>query len=207
MIKITTLGERLKLLRTEKNLSQEALADLLNITRSSLSSYELDRSEPPDTIKKDMADFFCVTLDYLCGYSNVRASLFCVKLNKENYIQVPIVEKIVGEKKIIKEHTYVHESKFKNGQFFYIDSPNDFSLARIKKGDLLYIREQAFIQGEALVLISLENKLLVTKLSNIKSDYVIFNPDSDYNFSYVQKDKIKIIGIIVEVTFPIKIEQ
>lgn len=64
--------DTLKKLRDESNLTQSELANKLNITRSSLSLYELGKRTPDfDTLSK-IADFFNVSADYLLGRTNVR---------------------------------------------------------------------------------------------------------------------------------------
>lgn len=61
------LGQRLKYLRMQKNMTQERLAEVIGISRSALSMYELDEREPDiETIIK-FADFFQVSTDYLLG--------------------------------------------------------------------------------------------------------------------------------------------
>lgn len=61
-------GDRLKELRKEKQLSQEQLSKILNISRRVLGYYETNERFPKDenTLKK-IADFFDVTIDYLLG--------------------------------------------------------------------------------------------------------------------------------------------
>jgi transcriptional regulator with XRE-family HTH domain len=60
-------GDRLKRLREDKKLSQQQLADRLNINRSTYARYELAQTQPDyDTLKK-IADFFQVSIDYLLG--------------------------------------------------------------------------------------------------------------------------------------------
>jgi transcriptional regulator with XRE-family HTH domain len=61
------LGERLKQLREQKNLTQQELADALNISRGTYAHYEINRREPDDATKLRIADFFAVTVDYLLG--------------------------------------------------------------------------------------------------------------------------------------------
>jgi transcriptional regulator with XRE-family HTH domain len=56
--------QNIKLLRTKKGISQQDLADNLNITRSKLNSYERG-VQPPFHIQIDIADYFNVTLDGL----------------------------------------------------------------------------------------------------------------------------------------------
>jgi transcriptional regulator with XRE-family HTH domain len=64
--------ERLKELREAKNLSQEELADKLNIPRSSVSHYERPQKDneirlPRRERLEKIADFFGVSVDYLLG--------------------------------------------------------------------------------------------------------------------------------------------
>ncbi|MCC5467662.1 helix-turn-helix domain-containing protein [Pelosinus baikalensis] len=61
------LGERLKQLREQKKLTQQELADALNISRGTYAHYEINRREPDDSTKLKIADFFDVTTDYLLG--------------------------------------------------------------------------------------------------------------------------------------------
>ena len=61
------LGERLATLRKNKGLTQEELAPILNITRSALSLYELNKRDPDTNTLKRIADYFNVTTDYLLG--------------------------------------------------------------------------------------------------------------------------------------------
>lgn len=60
-----TFGERLYELRKEKNISQEELADLLDVSRQSISKWENDKAYPEMTRLLFMSDFFAVSLDYL----------------------------------------------------------------------------------------------------------------------------------------------
>lgn len=65
-------SERLKALREQKHLSQEDLADKLNIPRSSIAHYENPTSIDEERIPRkgrltQMANFFGVSVDYLLG--------------------------------------------------------------------------------------------------------------------------------------------
>lgn len=64
------IGERLLELRKDANLTQDDLAAILNINKHSISSYERDKSEPPDEIKIAIAKYFSVSVDYLLGVTD-----------------------------------------------------------------------------------------------------------------------------------------
>jgi transcriptional regulator with XRE-family HTH domain len=62
-----TFGERLRYLRAEKNLGQVRLAKELNVGKSIISLWELNSCEPTLSNLIAIANFFCVTIDYLAG--------------------------------------------------------------------------------------------------------------------------------------------
>lgn len=60
-----TFGERLYELRNKNNLSQEELAEILDVSRQSISKWENDKAYPEMTRLLFMSDYFDVSLDYL----------------------------------------------------------------------------------------------------------------------------------------------
>lgn len=66
------LGKRLLALRTEAGLTQDELGDKVGVTGKSINVYETGRSAPSFHVLNRLADFFNVTLDYLCGRSESR---------------------------------------------------------------------------------------------------------------------------------------
>lgn len=61
------IGEILKNLRREKNLTQEQISKLLNIKQNTYSQYENDVNQPDIAMLIKIADVFKVSLDYLTG--------------------------------------------------------------------------------------------------------------------------------------------
>ena len=61
------LGQRLKELRMEKNMTQQQVAKALNLHSVTYLHYEKDQREPPLAILAQMARFFEVSTDYLLG--------------------------------------------------------------------------------------------------------------------------------------------
>ena len=64
------IGKRLRDLREDADLTQSELAKILNINKHSISSYERDKSEPPDDIKIKIVEYFNISSDYLLGITN-----------------------------------------------------------------------------------------------------------------------------------------
>lgn len=64
-------GQILKELRLGKNLSQEALGKILNVSRSSIARYENGLGLPPSDIVESLCNYFKVDKDYLFPKENV----------------------------------------------------------------------------------------------------------------------------------------
>jgi len=62
-----TFGERLKALRLERGLGQIALAKELNVGKSVISLWELNKCEPSLGNLTAISSFFGVSKDYLAG--------------------------------------------------------------------------------------------------------------------------------------------
>lgn len=69
---MATFEERLLALRTEKHVSQQALADYLGVSRWSVSNYEAGKNKPDYRGLMLLADYFEVSLDYLTGRKDER---------------------------------------------------------------------------------------------------------------------------------------
>lgn len=64
-------ARRLVQLRKSKGLTQTQLAEKLGTSRSNIANYEAGVSvEPRDNMKRAIADYFGVTIDYLLGHSD-----------------------------------------------------------------------------------------------------------------------------------------
>lgn len=61
------LGERLKMLRTEKNIGQNLLAKELELSNASISYWETGKQEPTAQAIFKLAKYFNVSADYLLG--------------------------------------------------------------------------------------------------------------------------------------------
>lgn len=66
------IGARIKELRREKQLTQEALGKSVGVSTSMIGMYETDARQPSYEVLKKMADFFGVSTDYLLGVSDIR---------------------------------------------------------------------------------------------------------------------------------------
>ncbi len=63
---------RIKRLRREGRLTQQAVADYLHISQQTYSDYEQGKVRMQASILVKLAAFYGVTTDYICGLTDVR---------------------------------------------------------------------------------------------------------------------------------------
>ena len=64
---MVSFKDRLKELRLERNLSQQKLGELMNMSKMAISHWESGHSEPSITQLICLSDLFEVSVDYLIG--------------------------------------------------------------------------------------------------------------------------------------------
>ena len=70
------VGERLRLLRKKRKISQEALADAIGVRKSTVSQYETNINDPSDPVKIGIAKYFNVSIDYLMGLTDIETTFY-----------------------------------------------------------------------------------------------------------------------------------
>ena len=87
------LGEKLKEARENANLSQQDVADKLNVSRQTVSKYELNINEPDLETLKELSYLYQVDINYLLGMDTKTYSFFAKNtINKIfTYINIIIV--------------------------------------------------------------------------------------------------------------------
>lgn len=68
------LGEIIKKLREDKEISQRKLADMLGVSPSTIGMYEQGRRSPDNEMLLKLAKIFDVSIDYLLGTTNIKTS-------------------------------------------------------------------------------------------------------------------------------------
>jgi len=93
------MGDRLRMLRKAKGITQKELADILNIEKSNISLYESGKSDPPDNIKAAIARYFNISLDYMLGVIDERLEYY----DEKTFLKLPrnISD---GERQFINEY-------------------------------------------------------------------------------------------------------
>lgn len=84
------LNQRIRELRLAKNISQVKLAELLGVTKQSVSNWENDNIQPSVDIVIKLAAIFDVSTDYLLGLENSR-SIDVSELSSEEIAHIQLI--------------------------------------------------------------------------------------------------------------------
>lgn len=63
-------GERLRVLRTSRNLTLHQVGEVISFTKSAVGNLEHGRKKPSVDVIVDLANFFEVSTDYLLGLTD-----------------------------------------------------------------------------------------------------------------------------------------
>ena len=81
-----TLGQKLKEIRKKIGLSQEQLAEIMNVSRQAITKWENDRGVPDISNLQELSKVFGITIDYLLDEKNELPLLSIrKKIDKEKY--------------------------------------------------------------------------------------------------------------------------
>jgi len=75
MDEIKEIGERLRMLRTEREESLEDVAKITNISKSLLSRYERGLIDPTLRPLRKLSQYYSVSLDWLFGFAESRTPI------------------------------------------------------------------------------------------------------------------------------------
>lgn len=103
------IGKKIKILRKTRGLTQQQLADKLNVKRATISNYEIGRRSPHIKELESIAEALGVGLDYFgFGGSEVYDLVARAKLLFEND-SITAEEKVKAYKEIMKLYLDIEE--------------------------------------------------------------------------------------------------
>ena len=160
-----TLGQKLKEIRKRFGMSQEQLAEILNVSRQAITKWENDGGLPDVSNLQEIAKTFGITVDYLLDDENQLPALSLRKeLDKEKY-----KNKISMYQEVLKE--YFPEpyeifvlSRFKKQNFFelLIDTFIAPEIGPVDTADALSDMSPYYLvkKGEYKLLVNIKNYVL-----------------------------------------------
>lgn len=190
-----TLGQKLKEIRKRFGLTQEELAEIMNVSRQAITKWENNGGLPDVTNLQELSKVFGITIDYLLNDENHLPVLTMKKeLDKSKY-----KNKLSSYNEILKEYypspweiyTLSRSKRFKLTDFL-IDTLVDPVTSPVDTADMLSDLSPYYLikKGNLRLLVNIKNWILtVVELpTNINDKKFIYENNK---FTNVGKIKIK----------------
>jgi repressor LexA len=189
MVKKMTIGEKIKKLRLDNNMTLEELGGKVGVSKQSLFKYEngIVTNIPLDRIEK-LGKVLGVDPSELVGWSNVKEVKLDIHPRK-----IPILGKIAAGTPILaveNHEDYFDTSEFINADFALQIQGDSMIGSRIYDGDIVFLKKQSFIDngqigaflidGEAtLKIFNKQNNTVMLLSSNPNYSPIILNPEKE----------------------------
>lgn len=197
------LKNRLKILRESKKLTQQELADKLNLSRVRYNNYETGKRNPDYEVLQLIADFYDVSIDYLLGKT---------ESTPKKGIKIPVLGKVAAGIPIEAIENYdsdeweeIPVSLAKCGEYFALKIKGESMEPKFSNGDVVIVKKQDDVEsGEIGVVIVNGCDATVKKIvkqSNgimlVASNNEVY-PPKFFDRESIENLPVKIIGKVVE---------
>ena len=193
-------SQELKRLRKASKLTQQQLADKLDLSKSAISMYENGNREPDFETEELIADFFNVDINTLRGVENPNTHKG-VMIPVLGYVRAGIPIEAVQE---ILDYEEISESAAASGEHFALRITGDSMEPKFSDGDVVIVRKQTQVDnGQIAVVLVNGNDATVKKFYRTDNGIklVSTNPTYDPFFftpSEVNSLPVQVIGRVVE---------
>lgn len=178
-----TISERIKLLRKQKKITQEELAKIINVERSSIAKYETGTTPSMEILIK-IANYFNVTIDYLSGNTSAPSldistipGVFIPKTKK-----LPIIGRVACGEPIFAEESfdgYIDIEEGINADFCLRAKGDSMIGARIMDGDIVIVKKQDMVNnGEIAVVLIDDEATLKRAYFYPEKNKLVLNPEN-----------------------------
>ncbi|HEY0828340.1 MAG TPA: helix-turn-helix domain-containing protein [Bacilli bacterium] len=151
-------GDKLKVLRENRGISQQELGDRFHLSQSIIGYYETNKREPSINTLMNFANFFDVSVDYLIGYNEeskgqVKLKIPAFKkredLNSHIFIDLDEIKCISNGKKFVtlsvgKKEIYYSVNSFET----YINLLNDYDFIQVSSSVLVNKKHIASVDNK-----------------------------------------------------------
>ena len=211
--------ERLKSLRTGRDLSQSEFAKMIKVSKSSVNMYERGEREPSLATLEHIADYFNVDMDYLLGKSDIvnKSQLSPSGNAPSNIIPFPEMRKVpligaiaCGAPILAEEHIeeYVDIPKHITADFALQCKGDSMINARIFDGDLVYIRQQEQVENGEIAAVLVEDGEATLKRVRLFADHISLEPENPLYKPLVywgeEMNTVRIIGKAIAFTSAVR---
>lgn len=180
----STLGQRLRRLMEERNLTYEQLGEMLDMTPQSLNRYVLEQREPKASAVTKMALALGVDPLWLQGYNVPRRRMEPLEgmIPVKREYAIPILGVIRAGEPILATESiegYASADVADPEEYFYLRVTGDSMInAGIREGDLVLLRQQNTAENGQIVACLVDGEDATLKRFRAQKGMVILQPEN-----------------------------
>lgn len=210
---MATYSERIRELRILHEMSQQDLADRLDVNKVTISQYERGVRKPDLNVLTALCDIFNVSSDYLLGKDDMTIRIVgkegLEKLVSARTKRIPVLGRVAAGVPIdaiedVLDWEEIPEAMASTGEFFGLRIKGDSMQPRIAEGDVVIVRSQPDAESGDVVIVQVNGdtatcKRLMKHETGIS--LISFNPMYEpINFTNeeIERLPVTIIGKVVE---------
>lgn len=196
---------RTRELRKKKGISQAELGDYLGVTRSTICQYEQEKRQPDNETLIKIADYFCVSVDYLLGRSEIKKapSKFDVAQIDDKY-SIPLLGRISASIPLESQENlegYICVGYTPPREYFALRVKDQSMInAGIKDKSILIVHKQAYAENGDVVVALINGESTVKRFKTYGDSLFLMPENLTFEPIPVTKsDNFLILGRVVEV--------
>lgn len=194
--------DELKKLRLQRGWTQEKLAEIMNVGKSTISMYENGNRTPDFETLEEIADIFNVDLNRFSTSNNTQQMASTgIMIPVLGYVRAGIPIEAVEE---ILDYEEISRDIARQGEYFALSIKGDSMEPKISEGDVVIVRRQETVEnGEYAVVLVNGNDATVKKFYKLENGIKLLstNPSYDpffYTIEEVNSLPIQVVGKVVE---------
>lgn len=196
-------SDRLKELRKQHKITQERLAQMIGVERSSIGKYETGVIPSPGILKA-IANYFDVSIDFLLDNDSSQAT------RKQNtVVKIPVLGHVAAGIPIeaiedIIDYEELPAAQYNDGDYFGLRVKGDSMEPRIMEDDVVIVRKQPDVEsGEIAVILVNGYDATVKRLVKHENgiSLIALNaayPPKFYTCDEINRLPIEVVGKVVE---------
>lgn len=205
-----TMGERIKNMRLEKNMTQEALGEHLGIQKAAVQKYEKGTvtNIKRDTLLK-MAEIFDTSVEFIINGNDVGAEFIAV--SPENTIYIPVLADVSAGMGCHAESFDSYSIGYEpvsadeintNEQYVYMRVKGDSMYPLFIEGDLALVRIQSSVDSGSYAVVLIDECNGVIKKVVYGTDFIeLHSVNPMYpprRFEGSEVSRIRVFGLVKE---------
>lgn len=196
-----TIGERIKKLREEKNITVDKLAELIGKNRATIYRYESSEIEKlPTSVLEPLCKALGTTPAYLMGWTDSNLSNIKNIEPIPTMVKVPLLGTIACGEPILAEENiedYINMPEKTKGTFALRCKGDSMINARIFDGDIVFIREQPEVENGEIAAVLIEDEATLKRVYKTENSIELRPENPTFKPLYYQKEemnKVRILG-------------